>query len=643
MTHSLTQPLLEEIVSQFESIEEINKMLNAVVGPDGPIPDEIKCELRNKLSTIESLIEFNYWCGEFIRRQKGVDTFILNIIQDRIQNPLQRLSILDLLLNQYNHTAPQRQVGINITLNKLIEFIGYKIPALSNENIHVPLDTLALFLRASKSLVPISALFYKLGLIEKLTIKAQETTLSLDEFLFYTAFASAKDIIALPNRTLTTITQAITQHPGQREGSQPKDRYQYLLLKHSMAKINLLKSDADNNLSVELSRLLNQETCSQLARHNTAPYALLPIDYLDGPLLDITNLNLARAQWNGLYLARAKIINANLIASQLSNSQLPQSMLNNVSLSDSLINESNLSSSHIKNVDFTRSSLISTSMRKAFFSGRVRFNHAILEETIFSNAYCTPNSEIDFGDARLNRANLDQTCFSKVNETTPEGNQINFSRANLEQASLTHVWLEGKNAKMEYARLIGVDASDAHLKYANLKYADMRGINLSRADLSGTDLSGAILIGANLTHVRLNNTKLTGAKFLDLSPITLVQPTPAHIELVNHLTNELDRLMDTYSREQLEVISLIVAQQIIETVMKRDDWDNESKSDYLQRALLHPVFKHQSIMNLFYSNAVRMLGFLSDQNGLSASQECIKSALDELNSNYQLTLVEPVY
>ena len=643
MTLSLTQPLLEEIVSQFESIEEINKMINAVVGPDGPIPDEIKWELRNKLATIESLIEFNYWCAEFIRRQKGVDTFILNIIQARIPNPLQRLSTLDLLLNQYNQTASQRQVGINIALNKLIEFIGYKIPAISNEIIHVPMDTLALFLRASKSLVPISALFYKLGLIEKLTIKAQETTLSLDEFLFYTAFAAAKDIIALPNRTLNTITQVITQHPGQREDSHPKDRYQYLLLKHSMAKVYLLKSDADNNLSVELSRLLNQEMCSQLVQHNTAPYALLPIDYLDGPLLNITNLSLPRAQWNGLYLARAKIINTNLIASQLSNSQLPHSMLNNVTLTDSLIDGGNLSSSDIKNVDFTRSSLISTSMHKALFSGHVRFNHAVLEETNFSNVYCIHNSEIDFGYAQLNRANLDQACFSKVNETTPEGNQIDFSGANLQQATLTDAWLEGKNVNMEYSRLVGADARGAHLKCANLKYADMRRINLSHADLSSTDLSGAILIGANLTHVRLNNTKLTGAKFLDLSPLTLVQPTPAHIDLVNHLTHELDRLMDTYSSEQLEVISLVAAQQIIEAVMKRDDWDNESKSDYLQRALLHPVFKHQSIMNLFYSNAVRMLGFLSDQNGLSLSQKCIKSALDELDSNYQLTRMEPVY
>lgn len=643
MPHSLPPPILEEIVSQCESIEEINKMINAVVGPDGPIPDEIKWELKNRLIGIESAIEFNDWCLEFMRRQKGADTFILNIIQDRIQNPLKRLSTLFLLLNQYNQTAPQQQVGINIALNKLIELIGYNIPAISSEIIKVPMNTLKACFNSSKNFVAISALFYKVRLIDKLTIKAQESPLSLDEFLFYTAFATAKDIMTLPERTLNAITQAITLHPGLREDSQPKDRYQYLLLKHSMAKVNLLKSNADSDLSDELSFFLSEEMSFQLARHNAEPYALLPIDYLDGPILNITNLSLPRAQWNGLYLARTKIINANLIASQLSNSQLAHSMLNNVTLSDSLINGSNLSSSDIKNVDFTRSSLIGTSMQKATLSGCIRFNHAVLDEAILSNAYCIPNSEIDFSNAQLNRANLNQTCLSKVNESSPEGNHINFSRANLQQAILTHVWLEGKNVNMEYSRLVDANASGAHLKHANLTYADMRGINLSHADLSGADLSGAILIGANLTNVRLNNTKLTGAKFLDLSPMSSDQPTPAYIDLESNLTNELDRLMNTYNSEQLEFISLIAAQQIIEAVMKRDDWDNESKCDYLQRALLHPVFKHQSIMNLFYSQSMRMLGFLCDQNGMSPSQKCIKSALDELDSNYQLTLVEPVY
>ncbi|PWY54104.1 hypothetical protein DGG96_18785 [Legionella qingyii] len=363
---------------------------------------------------------------------------------------------------------------------------------------------------------------------------------------------------------------------------------------------------------------------------------------MDGPLINITNLSLARAQWNGLYLARTNILNASLIASQLSNSQLPHSMLNNVTLSDSLINGSDLSSSNINNVDLTRGSLIGTRMQKAMLSGRISFNHAVLDDAILSNVYCIPNSEIDFSHARLNRTNLDQTSFSKVNESFPEGNHINFSRANLQQATLTHVWLEGRNVNMEYSRLVDANAGGAHLKYANLKYADMRGINLSHADLSGADLSGAILSGANLTNVHLKNTKLTGAKFLDLSPMSLAQPTPAFIELVSNLTNELDRLMNTYSSEQLEVINLIAAQQIRETVMNRDDWDNESKADYLQRALMHPVFKHQNIMNLLYSHSMKMLGFLSDQNGLSPSQQCIKSALDELDSNYQLTLVEPV-
>lgn len=94
-----------------------------------------------------------------------------------------------------------------------------------------------------------------------------------------------------------------------------------------------------------------------------------------------------------------------------------------------------------------------------------------------------------------------------------EAENKNLEQSVLTDAKLNNAKLLGVNfsgSEMAYAEIIASDLSYADLEGArlvgaNLSKTDLRYANLKNADLSYADLTGSLLAGANLNNVRLSN------------------------------------------------------------------------------------------------------------------------------------------
>lgn len=92
----------------------------------------------------------------------------------------------------------------------------------------------------------------------------------------------------------------------------------------------------------------------------------------------------------------------------------------------------------------------------------------------------------------------------------------NLNRTGLEHANLRKANLFGANlrsARLNYANLSQADLSQANLRYANLQNANLRNARLCDADMMTTDLQNARLEGANLRGARFEAVNLQGAHF----------------------------------------------------------------------------------------------------------------------------------
>ena len=128
-----------------------------------------------------------------------------------------------------------------------------------------------------------------------------------------------------------------------------------------------------------------------------------------------------------------------------------------------------------------------------------------------------------FSNIDLEKADLENTFFSRVEMKQANLNYANFKNADLSDADLTESSLI--STELYKAHLSGINLSKANLTRTNftqsilnqanfyqacLKQACLIGTALIEADLSGADLSGADLSGANLSKTNLKGTIYDG-------------------------------------------------------------------------------------------------------------------------------------
>ncbi|HJR79081.1 MAG TPA: pentapeptide repeat-containing protein [Anaerolineales bacterium] len=140
---------------------------------------------------------------------------------------------------------------------------------------------------------------------------------------------------------------------------------------------------------------------------------------------------------------------------------------------------------------------------------------------------------IDLSGADLRGACLAFAKLKGVNLSEADLSGADLGGANLSKSYMAGTDLRGANLKganlggaaLFESRLNGADLTRADLSEANLTLADLRGCHLNEADLRGADLSGVNLnvgdlVGADLRKANLGGAKLLGA---DLSEADLSQ------------------------------------------------------------------------------------------------------------------------
>ncbi|WGJ14131.1 pentapeptide repeat-containing protein [Methylocapsa sp. D3K7] len=118
---------------------------------------------------------------------------------------------------------------------------------------------------------------------------------------------------------------------------------------------------------------------------------------------------------------------------------------------------------------------------------------------------------VDFSDAILNRANLNDVWAEQTRLDRAQLRDASLRKAQLEGASLHEVQLQGTSLKE--AQLQGAQLNGAHLRGAlNLPEANLRGASLDGAELQGASLEKAQLQGASLREAQLQGASLKDAE-----------------------------------------------------------------------------------------------------------------------------------
>ena len=81
----------------------------------------------------------------------------------------------------------------------------------------------------------------------------------------------------------------------------------------------------------------------------------------------------------------------------------------------------------------------------------------------------------------------------------------------------------GRNTRLVWGRIAGLDLSGFDLSRADLRNADLRGTNLSQANLSGAHLERANLFKAVLDGADLEGAFLRGAQFLNCAQLVVTR------------------------------------------------------------------------------------------------------------------------
>jgi len=199
-----------------------------------------------------------------------------------------------------------------------------------------------------------------------------------------------------------------------------------------------------------------------------------------------------------------------------------------------------LDRSDLHQADLTGANLDFASLRGADLRD-AWLNCADLNELLLSEdrkrAQCTSARDANFSRARLNRARMtgidaDGSVFEEANLESAEMpyailSGANFSSAKLEKADLTG-GVQAQGASFLIASLQGADLTSAKLHAADFRSAEMQGSILNFAHLEGSQFQDAKLEGATLNRARLWGAKLARADItgVDLRRAAIFQSEP---------------------------------------------------------------------------------------------------------------------
>ena len=232
--------------------------------------------------------------------------------------------------------------------------------------------------------------------------------------------------------------------------------------------------------------------------------------------INVTNLDLERADLSGGYLVEWVLAGARLESASIRNATLDRAILDGAILDRSDLNGASLmrarivgtsavdasfENANLTDVDFSNSNLSGANLSNAELSGAYFVGTTIdgvrglprYAELIWKLANGKTKGT-DFRGARLARADLrdvDLTAMGLENADLSFGklSATRFESADLRGASLRSADL--RHASLRRADLRGADLADANLASANLAEADLTGAILLRADLSAADFSNA--------------------------------------------------------------------------------------------------------------------------------------------------------
>lgn len=218
---------------------------------------------------------------------------------------------------------------------------------------------------------------------------------------------------------------------------------------------------------------------------------------LNGAILNVANL--VRANLSGAELMQAALIRAELVRAELSRANLSEANLSGADLREAKLRQVNLSGSNLSEADMRGTNLTSSNLERATLSG-------------------TDLSRSELSGADLTEAELRHANLSRVNLSGANLSGANLRWADLSGANLR--WVDLSEAKLSGANLLGGDLSNANLINSSFVHADLTQSNLIRVEWVGADLSGATLTGAKLYGVSRYNLKTEGitCEWVDLSP-----------------------------------------------------------------------------------------------------------------------------
>ena len=130
------------------------------------------------------------------------------------------------------------------------------------------------------------------------------------------------------------------------------------------------------------------------------------------------------------------------------------------------------------------------------------FNRSSLEEQ-----YALGNRS--FSNINLEKANLEDMFFSRVEMKQANLNSVNFKNADLSDANLAESSLV--STEFSQAHLSGINLSNANLTGANLAESILNQANFARACLAKARLTSTVLIEADLSEADLSGADLSKA------------------------------------------------------------------------------------------------------------------------------------
>ncbi|MEH6448274.1 MAG: DUF2169 domain-containing protein [Oleispira sp.] len=244
---------------------------------------------------------------------------------------------------------------------------------------------------------------------------------------------------------------------------------------------------------------------------------------------DLTNANCTQANFNNANIGNSNCHHTNFTLCQFDQSKFSKTRFIGCSFIDTkitqpevlevIIEDSDFSNSTIKNFPFIELTLSSVRFNNAtmetcnFISSNLEncsFDHASLPSTAWANTSVHNSSFIS--------ADMTSNCFVSSDEDNPcTFSGLNFSDAILNKANLQNLSLSNsifERSSLESANFAGADLSHSNLDDCKASKIILRKANLNQASLKRANLMEGILTKAIITHTDLEAANLYAVDFL---------------------------------------------------------------------------------------------------------------------------------